>query len=135
MRSTASRSTSSTSFRFSPGLGQLYENLVAVALRKRELEGELEAFFWKGPRHEEVDFVLKRGLHVAQLTQVCLDVSDPKTRDREVRSLLRASQELKCNDLLILTESAEHEKPASWFGIEGTIRFAPLWKWLTRGCR
>ena len=23
---------------------------------------------------------------------------------------------------------------ASWYGIEGTTRFVPLWKWLTRAC-
>jgi hypothetical protein len=58
-----------------------------------------------------------------------------KDDGREVRSLLRASRELRCNDLLILTESTEREEHASWFGIEGSIRFVPLWGWLTRGRR
>ena len=29
----------------------------------------------------------------------------------------------------------EEEERASWYGIEGKIRFVPLWKWLTRDCR
>lgn len=119
------------SFRFSPDLGKLHENLAAIALRKRELKGELELYFWKGPRQEEVDFVVKQGLRVRQLIQVCRDVRDPRTKEREVRSLLKASQELKCKDLLVLAEDAEFEERATWFGMKGTIRFMPLWKWLS----
>ncbi|HRT94424.1 MAG TPA: DUF4143 domain-containing protein, partial [Planctomycetota bacterium] len=119
-----------TSFRFSSGLGRLYENLVAVALRKQELEGRLEFYFWRGPQHEEVDFVVKQGLRVTQLLQVCADVGDVRTRDREVRALLKASEAMKCKELLVLTETAEREEDASWFGLRGRIRFVPLWKWL-----
>jgi predicted AAA+ superfamily ATPase len=121
----------STSFRFSSDIGKLYENIVAITLRKRELDGKLEFYFWKGPRQEEVDFVVKEGLRVSQLIQVCRDVEDPKTKNREVRSLLKASEELKCKNLLLLTETAEHEEDASWFGVRGKIRFVPLWKWLS----
>jgi len=119
-----------TAFRFSSGLGRLYENLVAIALRKQELDGRLELYFWKGHQHEEVDFVVKEGLRVTQLLQVCTNVDDPKTRDREVRGLLKASDALKCKELFVLTEAAEGEEEASWFGLRGRIRFVPLWKWL-----
>jgi len=119
----------STSFRFSPDRGKLFENLVAVMLRKRAMGGELEFYFWKGPRQEEVDFVVKKGLHVTQLIQVCLDAREERTRNREVRSLLKASEQLKCENLLILTENEEGEEDASWFGMQGRIRFLPLWKW------
>lgn len=121
----------SASFRFSPDTGKLYENLVAIALRKRELEGEIGLYFWKGPRQEEVDFVVKRGLRVHQLIQVCRNLGDPRTKDREVRSLLKASKELRCRDLLVLTESADFEEDASWFGLRGRVRFVPLWRWLS----
>jgi len=119
-----------TSFRFSSGLGRLYENLVAIALRKQELDGGLEFYFWKGPRHEEVDFVVKQGLRVTQLIQVCANVEDERTRAREVRALLKASAALRCKELFVLTETAEGEEDASWFGLRGRIRFVPLWKWL-----
>jgi predicted AAA+ superfamily ATPase len=120
----------STAFRLSADVGKRYENLVAVALRKRHLEGELECYFWKNQRREEVDFVLKRGPSVYQLIQVCADVDDPRTRDREVRALLKASAELQCHDLIVVTENTEREERASWYGTEGTVRFVPLWKWL-----
>jgi predicted AAA+ superfamily ATPase len=120
----------STSFRLSADVGKLYENLVAVALRRRQLEGNLEFYFWKNQRQEEVDFVLKRGPTVFQLVQVCANVDDERTKERELRALLKASDELQCKDLLVLTENAEREERATWYGLEGTVRFAPLWKWL-----
>ena len=120
----------STSFRLSADVGKLYENLVAVALRRRQLEGNLEFYFWKNQRQEEVDFVLKRGPNVFQLVQVCANVDDERTKEREIRALLKASDELQCKDLLVLTENAEREERATWYGLEGTVRFLPLWKWL-----
>jgi predicted AAA+ superfamily ATPase len=120
----------SVSFRFSADIGKLYENAVAVALHRRQLSGELQAFFWKSPQQEEVDFVVKEGLRVTRLIQVCARVEDPKTREREVRALLKASAELHCSDLTVLTDSFEETQEASWYGRQGTIHFMPLWKWL-----
>jgi predicted AAA+ superfamily ATPase len=123
----------SASFRFSSDVGKLFENLVAIALRRSQLDGELDFYFWKGPQQEEVDFVVKRGLRVTQLIQVCQRLDDPRTKDREIQALLKASEQLSCDDLVILTERDEGEERVSWFGRTGTIRFVPLWKWLARG--
>ena len=116
--------------RFSSDLGRLCENLVAVALKRRELSGELQVFFWRGDNQEEVDFAVKEGLAVTHLIQVCWDARAPKTRDREVRALLKAGRELNCRDLLILTEAEESVERAEWHGLKGQVRFLPLWKWL-----
>jgi len=124
----------SASFRFSADKGKLYENVVAINLLRRHLESELEFFFWKGPHHE-VDFVIKRGLDVTQLIQVCVNVDDPRTKEREVRSLIKASQELKCDNLFVLTENYENEETISWYNARGRIRFIPLWKWLDESGR
>jgi uncharacterized protein len=118
------------SFRFAADLGKLYENLVAITLRKRELEGALECFYWQGAQQEEVDFVVKEGTRVTALIQVSFSADDPKTRSREIRALLRASEELRCSNLLILTDSTEDEEEVSWYGKKGTVRYMPLWKWL-----
>lgn len=120
----------SASFRFSADQGRLYENLVAIALHKRELEGDLEVFFWKNREQEEVDFVVKEGTRITQLIQVCLALDGPNTRERELRALLKASAELKCANLLVVTDSAEGEEQVSWYGLNGTVKFMPLWKWL-----
>lgn len=119
----------SSSFRFGANMGKLYENLAAVALRKRALEGKLEFFHWQGAQQEEVDFVVKEGTRITQLIQVCADISNPKTKSREVRALLKASTELRCKRLLILTDSAEGEEDARWFGARGKVRLVPMWRW------
>jgi hypothetical protein len=47
-----------------------------------------------------------------------------------VRALIKAGNELNCKNLIVLTENEERTDIAVWFGIQGTIRFLPLWKWL-----
>jgi len=74
---------------------------------------------------------MKQGPRVTQLIQVCANVEDPRTRKRETRAFLKASEELKCGDLVVVTGSAEYEEDASWHGMKGTVRFMPLWKWLS----
>ncbi|MBN2491401.1 MAG: ATP-binding protein [Planctomycetes bacterium] len=120
----------STAFRFSPDLGKLYENLVAIALHRHRLVGALELFYWHGTAQEEVDFVVKKGLRVTQLIQVCGDIGDPRRRSRETRALVKASADLACDDLLLLTERSSGEEEVSWFGRKGTIRIRPVWQWL-----
>jgi len=66
------------------------------------------------------------------LIQVCADLKDERTRSREIRAILKASRELRCNNLLILSEQEEKTEEVEWFGMRGTIRYVPLWKWLER---
>lgn len=122
--------STAASFRFSADTGKLYENVVAVMLRKRELEGAIECFYWQGAQQEEVDFVIKEGTRITQLIQVCLNPKDPKTKSREIRALLKASTEFGCKNLMILTDSTEGEEDVSWFGVKGSVCYMPLWKWL-----
>ncbi|MCK4303102.1 MAG: ATP-binding protein [Candidatus Eisenbacteria sp.] len=120
----------SSSFRFSPDLGKLYENAVAITLRRHEMDGKIECFYWQGSQQEEVDFVVKQGTRIVQLIQVCIAVEAPKTKARETRALLKASSELGCKDLVVLTDSTEAEEEASWYGTAGRVRYVPVWKWL-----
>jgi predicted AAA+ superfamily ATPase len=117
-------------FRSGADRGRLLENAVAVALRWRGMRGECELFFWQGAQQEEVDFVVKQGTRVTGLIQVCLDPDPSRTRDREVRALIKAGAELDCRDLLVLTMNREAEEEVSWFGATGLVRFLPAWKWL-----
>ena len=117
-------------FSLSPGTGRLAENAVAICLHKKELEGSIRLFFWKNQKHEEVDFVLVKNLSVHLLIQVCWSLDNPKTWNRETRALLKASKELTCKNLLILTEDKEDSDQITWSGITETVRFLPLWKWL-----
>ncbi len=115
-------------FRFSENTGKLMENIVAVELfrQKSDNSSRLEIYYWKDLQHREVDFVIKEGARVSRLVQVCCDIDDPKTKERELNSLIRAADELECSDLLVITwdwESLEKWK-------DKNIRFIPLWKWL-----
>jgi predicted AAA+ superfamily ATPase len=117
-------------FRSSGNRGRLYENLVAVALKQRELQDELGLFYWKNQQGEEIDFVIQRDRKVSELIQVCADASDHDTRQREMKALMKAGRDLQCDRLILLTRDEESQEPMEWFGIEGVIQLVPLWKWL-----
>lgn len=110
--------------------GKRYENIVAVHLKKAEIDGKLDFYYWKNPQHEEVDFVIKENTKITRLIQVCYDVSNPDTRKREIRALIKAKQELKCNELIILTNDYDAKESAEWYSEKAKIKFIPLWKWL-----
>ncbi len=119
------------SIKFSNDYGRLYENSVAIELlRKKSFNSNLYIYYWKNEKHEEVDFVIKENLKVKQLIQVCHEIDNIKTKEREVRALLKAGKELKCNNLLVITEDMEEEKQEEWFGIKRKVKYLPLWKWL-----
>lgn len=110
-------------FKFSANFGRVAENIVAIELKR---DSNAEIYYWKDPQHQEVDFILKQGLKVKQLIQVCWNLNDYRTKKRELKSLLKASKELKCKNLLVITSDYESEEK-----IDGKkIRFIPLWRWL-----
>src|SRR3989338_5930294 len=87
-------------------LGRIYETLVAIELKRRGKD----IYYWKDREGKEVDFVIKDEQKPKHLIQVCYDVSDIDTKDREISALLKASKELRCNDLLIITNDYESEE-------------------------
>ena len=108
-------------FRFSENRGRLMENVVALELlRKKSLNPGLEFYYWKDYYKNEVDFVVKEGLDVDQLIQVTY--ATDKVEERETKSLIKASKELKCKNMIIITRDYE--------GMVDGIRCLPLWKWL-----
>ena len=117
-------------FHFSEDWGKLLENAIASELTKRCLHDGSKLYYWKDRDQEEVDFVIQQGMQITKLIQVCWDSSRLKTREREVRSLLKASRKLKCNRLMVITYDEEIREKFAWFGIEGEIEFIPARKWL-----
>jgi len=119
---------SALAFGLSDNKGNLMENTVAVELlrRKSGSSSRTELYYWKDQQQREVDFVVKEGPDISHLIQVCYNVDDPKTKGRELKSLVRAAVELDCSDMLVITwdEEGEDEFKGS------RIRFVPLWKWL-----
>lgn len=117
-------------FKLSADIGRLYENTVAIELKKLETQQKISIFYSKSISGEEVDFVIKEGVNIKQLIQVCYDLSDVKTKEREVRALVKAGKDMRCNNLLVISGDYEGSEDVSWFGIKAKIKFIPLWKWL-----
>ncbi|RMF88840.1 MAG: ATP-binding protein [Methanobacteriota archaeon] len=114
----------SMSFKMSSNTGKLMENIVAVELlrRKSYWHNRWEIYYWKDHLHHEVDFLVKEGQRVKQLIQVTYVSRKEEMEKREITSLFRASKELRCKDLLVITWDYESS--------DGQIKFIPLWKWL-----
>ena len=112
--------------KYSQDYGRMMENIVFLELlRKKNLNPLIEVFYFK-IYNGEVDFVVKEGLKVIQLIQVTYASGKDEVEQRELRSLLKASELLKCKNLLCITWDYESEEE-----LKGKkIRFVPLWKWL-----
>ncbi len=121
---------SAKAFQASPNYGKLVENCVAAHLKRKDLEKKLELYYWRNPQGEEVDFVVKRGIRVVELIQVCYSLENKKTLDREIRALLKAGEELRCDKLTIVSMREDKEEAHEWFGFRGKITYKPLAKWL-----
>lgn len=112
--------------KFSQNKGKLYENIVAIELLRKKSSKDSDVFYWQDIYKNEVDFVIKQGLKINQLIQICYDTSDLGTKEREIKALLKASKGLKCKNLIMITGDKEGEEK-----IDGkNVKFIPLWKWL-----
>lgn len=112
--------------KFTPNYGKLYENAAFLKLKREAFtKSSMSICYWKNQLHEEVDFVVREGLKVRELIQVCYDLENTETKKREIRSLIKASNELKCGNLLVVTRDYEGEE----FVDKKKIKFIPLWAW------
>ncbi|MFH1187441.1 MAG: ATP-binding protein, partial [bacterium] len=110
------------SFDFSKNKGKLLENLVFLHL----LKTEEEIYYYKTKDNLEVDFLIKAKQNIKSLIQVCLTLKDFGTKEREVKALSKAMQELKINEALILTEDEEDVIQID----KKTIKVIPAYRWM-----
>ncbi len=112
---------------FSQDIGKKMENTVFLQLlRYLNINPLTSIYFFKSMQSLEVDFVVKEGARIKQLIQVTYATGRDEVDKREIKSLLKASELLKCKDLLVLTwdyEAVEEIKKKK-------VKFIPLWKWL-----
>jgi predicted AAA+ superfamily ATPase len=114
-------------FHFSENFGKLMENIVFIELVQRGYKPNNNIFYYKTKNYREVDFVIKDGLKIKKLMQVTYKI-DFDSKEREIKSLLEASDELKCGDLIVINRDIEKEEKLG----NKIIRFIPLWKWLLK---
>jgi predicted AAA+ superfamily ATPase len=91
------------SFELSSNNGRQLENMVFIELLRRGYDLKKSLFYYRTSNDKEVDFVTRDGRKVTSLIQVSYDISKAKTRERELDALVKASEELKCDNLLIIT--------------------------------
>ena len=105
-------------------LGWRLETIVLLHLiRKCNYEG-WDVYYLKD-RSGECDFVVCDGNKVLQCIQVSYDISNEKTRKREIGGLLMAYRQTKCKNLLLLTD---HEHQEQKIG-EVTVTIKPMYEW------
>ena len=115
----------SVSFKFSQDIGRIYENIVFIEL----IRNGYEVYYWKSKQNFEVDFLIRQSLDIIDIIQVSVVVSNKKTKEREIRSILKAAKTFDLKKGKIITEdyAGEHTEQ----GVH--IDFVPLWQWLIKG--
>jgi len=108
--------------------GKQLENTVFLDLLRRRSGGEAISFYQgKG----ECDFVVGDEENVRRLVQVTWSMSGDderaqNTRMREINGIIEAAEELKCEDLTIVT----HDESATLLECGHRIVVVPAWKYL-----
>jgi predicted AAA+ superfamily ATPase len=83
-----------------------------------------EIHYWSGKG--EVDFIIKEGLHVNELIQVCWNIYDEDKKKAELKGLIEAMDEFDLKTGLMITEDSDLEENIG----DKKIKYMPLWKWL-----
>ena len=107
------------SLRMTKDRGAILENLVYMHLRRQAWNPE----YYVTENGGEVDFVLTKPRGERQLIQVCWDVNETHTRDREIGSLLDAMNELSVKRGTLVTWLDETR-------LDNRIETVPAWRWL-----
>jgi hypothetical protein len=118
-------------FRMSDDFGRVAENIVYLEYLRRKITNPgYELFYWKdeqsGRDGKEVDFVVKDGNHIVEITQVCMGNLAEDAKKRELRAIAKAVKKLNPEKIIIITDDYESEED---FGGR-KIQYIPLWRWL-----
>ena len=105
-------------------LGHRLETIVLVHLLRMSKMNDYDVYYLNN-RSGECDFVVCKGNQVIQAIQVSYDISNDKTRKREINGLLLAAKETKCENLLLLTDHESGITTES--GHQITIQ--PVYEW------
>lgn len=108
-------------FRVGKDIGRMLENLVFIELKRRGKE-----IFYYNNNACECDFVTREGFRITNAFQVCYDMSDKLTEQREIEGLYAALQEFSLQEGFIITDSRNETITYK----DKTIHILPCWQWL-----
>ena len=85
-------------------IGWRLENVVYIELLRKAARDFLDVYYFKpASRSKEVDFVVYDKGTAVELIQVAYDIEAPKTYNRELSSLVTASNHLHCDNLTLIS--------------------------------
>lgn len=103
--------------------GKLLENAVLLHLH-RHLHPLDKITYYSG--NKECDFVVQQEQQVKALYQVCWEMQETTTWQREMDGIIEASTMTKCDNLFIITHHDEEVIQQNG----KTIKVIPAWKWM-----
>ena len=108
-------------------LGWRLETIVYLELLRRKAGTENDIYYYQG-RSAEADFVVCDGNKTLAVYQVSYDISNNKTRKREIKGCIAGAKATKCDNLFLITDHESEVIEEDGY----TIQVVPIWEWLTR---
>lgn len=112
-------------FRSSHDAGRMLENIVFLELKRRNFE----VYYHR--EEKECDFVVCKQNHIKALIQVCFELSDSETKEREMNGIMDAMQSYKIKHATIITLAETDEITMMADGKKYHIDVMPIWEWLS----
>ncbi|MBO5499186.1 MAG: ATP-binding protein [Bacteroidales bacterium] len=108
-------------------LGWRLETIVYLELLRRKAGTENDIYYYQG-RSAEADFVVCDGNKTLAVYQVSYDISNEKTRKREIKGCIAGAKATKCDNLFLITDHESEVIEEDGY----TIQVIPIWEWLTK---
>ena len=108
-------------------LGWRLESIVYLELLRRKAGTENDIYYYQG-RSAEADFVVCDGNKTLAVYQVSYDISNDKTRKREIKGCIAGAKATKCDNIFLITDHESEVIEEDGY----SIQVVPIWEWLTR---
>ena len=108
-------------------LGWRLEAIVYLELLRRKAGTENDIYYYQG-RSAEADFVVCDGNKTLAVYQVSYDISNKKTRKREIKGCIAGAKATKCDNIFLITDHESEIIEEDGY----TIQVIPIWEWLTK---
>ena len=108
-------------------LGWRLETIVYLELLRRKAGTANDIYYYQG-RSAEADFVVCDGNKTLAVYQVSYDISNDKTRKREIKGCIAGAKATKCDNIFLITDHESEVIEEDGY----SIQVVPIWEWLTR---
>lgn len=108
--------------------GQRFENTVFLELYRKTANNPLSKInYWQSNNGQfEVDFIVSHGKKIESAIQVCYNLNNQQTKEREIKGLLKCMQKLNIKKGCIINDQFDKEEIIE----NKKIQYIPLYKFL-----